>query len=140
MKSDEESTHLTMNSHEDFLELCAAAVAGELSVEEQVKLDDHLGICPECRRARSEYEAAAIKGVAALAEVQDRDNSQGVGTSWSGEKAEAAFFRRLEREQEGSESDRIGYDRSEEAKGGKRFTYRPSQIQWRGGLAGVRGP
>src|ERR1700689_253688 len=123
MKSDEESTHLTMNSHEDFLELCAAAVAGELSVEEQARLDDHLGICPECRRARSEYEAAAIKGVAALAEVHDRDNSQGIDPSWSVEKAEAAFFRRLEREQE-----RTGYDRSDKAKGGKRFTYRPSQI------------
>ena len=120
-----------MGSHEEFLELCAAAVAGELSVEEQVRLDGHLGICPECRLARSEYEAAAIKGVAALAEVHDRDKSQRLDPSWSVEKAEAAFFKRLEREEEGSESDRTGYDRSDKAKGGKRFTYRPSQIQWR---------
>jgi hypothetical protein len=121
-----------MGSHEEFLELCAAAVAGELSVEEQARLDGHLGICPECRRAKSEFEAAAIRSVAALAEEHPQENEQGSSDpSWSVEKAEAAFFRRLEMEEEGSESDRTGYDRSDKAKGGKRFTYRPSQIQWR---------
>jgi hypothetical protein len=42
MNSNEKSRHLTMGSHEEFLELCASAVAGELSVVEQAKLDAHL--------------------------------------------------------------------------------------------------
>ena len=120
-----------MSSHEEFLELCAAAVAGELSVEEQARLDAHLVVCPDCCRAKSEFEAATIRSVAALAEEPPQESEQDGDPSWSVEKAEAAFFRRLEREQEGSESDRTGYDPSDRAKGGKRFTYRPSQIQWR---------
>jgi len=61
-----------MGSHDEFLELCAAATAGELNVEEQARLDAHLAVCPECRRARSEYESAAIRGVAALTEILTR--------------------------------------------------------------------
>ena len=120
-----------MGSHEYFLELCAAAIAGELSVEEQARLDAHLAVCPDCRLARREFEAAAIKGAAALAEQHDQENQEGIDHSWSVERAEAAFFKRLDKEQEGSESDRAGYDPSDEAKSGKRFTYRPSQIRWR---------
>ena len=47
------------------------------------------------------------------------------------EKAEAAFFKRLDREQQDKESGHTGYDASDKAKAGKRFTYRPSQIRWR---------
>jgi hypothetical protein len=117
-----------MSSHEEFLELCAAAVAGELSADEQARLDAHLAVCPGCCRARSEYETAAAKAREALAEQNDQENSESIDESWSAEKAEAAFFKRFDKEQEDDESNRAGYDR---AKAGKRFTYRPSQIRWR---------
>ena len=51
-----------MGSHEEFLELCAAATAGELSVDERARLDSHLAACQECRGAMSEFEACSASG------------------------------------------------------------------------------
>jgi hypothetical protein len=118
-----------MSSHEEFLELCAASTASELSAEEQKRLDAHLAACPECRRARSEYEAAAAKATAALAEEHSREINEGIDRSWSVEEAEAAFFKRLDKDDSGS--DRAGNSLPVRPKIGQRFTYRPSQIRWR---------
>src|SRR5437016_4544351 len=93
-----------MGLHEEFVELCAAATAGELNVEEQARLDAHLAVCPDCRRAKSEYEAAAVKGMAALAEEYGLDDEEGIDSSWSVGKAEEALFKRLGKEQEDSGS------------------------------------
>jgi putative zinc finger protein len=120
-----------MGSHEEFLELCAAAAAGELSVDEQARLDAHLAVCAECRRASREYATAAAKAREALAEEPEQEIQESTDQSWSVEKAEEAFFKRLDREQEDDESNRAGYDVSGRARAGKRFTYRPSQIRWR---------
>jgi hypothetical protein len=118
-----------MVPHDEFLELCAAATAGELSPAEQAKLDAHLAVCPECRRAMSQYEAAAESGMAALAEELAPKEQEGTDSSWSVERAEEALFQRLENEQE-QELSRSGYDAAEPVKTGQRFTYRPSQIRW----------
>jgi hypothetical protein len=116
-----------MGPHEEFLELCAAAIAGELTADEQASLDAHLAVCPECRRARSEYEIATVKGVAALASDQ-QPKDEATDHSWSVDKAEEAFFRRLDKEQE---SNTPRYDFPGKVPAGKRFAYRPSQIHWR---------
>jgi Putative zinc-finger len=52
-----------MTPHEEYLELCAAATAGELNLGEQAKLDAHLTECAECRKAMREYEIASQHGV-----------------------------------------------------------------------------
>ena len=118
-----------MGSHEEFRELCAAATAGELSDHEQAKLSAHLAVCPDCRRLKREYESAAIAGAAALAESHWADSDEVVSDpSWSVAQAEEKFRERLARE------DRLRSvvsNRGEKAGGGRRHTYRPSQIRWR---------
>ena len=56
-----------MEPHDEFLELCALSTSGELSDEEQRKLDAHLALCAECRQALQEFEAAVDVGVPFLA-------------------------------------------------------------------------
>jgi hypothetical protein len=55
-----------MESHEEFRELCALATSGDLSEQEQERLDEHLAGCSECREALGEFEAAATIGVPLL--------------------------------------------------------------------------
>src|SRR5258707_1346447 len=119
-----------MGPHEEYRELCAAATAGELSAGEWVKLNAHLAVCPECRRTMSEYETAAQWGVAALnPEVAPKEEE--TDGSWSVEKAEEAFFKRLDKEQIGQAATKVRQDQTSQARQGQRFTYRPSQIHWR---------
>lgn len=117
-----------MDLHEEFRELCAAAVAGELNADEQARLDAHLALCPDCRRAKSEYEIAAVRGIAAFATEQEPKDDEATDHSWSVDKAEETFFKRLDKEQRLNSA---GYDSATRMPIGKRFTYRASQIHWR---------
>jgi hypothetical protein len=119
-----------MGSHEEFRELCAAATASELSADEQAKLDAHLSVCPDCWKAMSEYEMAAGKGMAALAEELAPREREDSDSSWSVERAEKAFFKRLESEQ-GLQSSNGDSELSDSVKTGQRLAYRPSQMRWR---------
>jgi Putative zinc-finger len=117
-----------MGRHEEFLQLCAAATAGELSREERAKLDGHLAVCSECRLAVAEYEIAAQGAIATLADEFLRSEPQATNDSWSVEDAEKAFFKRLEREQQFSDADQ---NPSEQGRIGQWFTYRPPPMGWR---------
>src|SRR5438128_3165016 len=116
-----------MGSHEEFLELCASATAGELTAEERTRLEAHLAGCPDCRRAMREYEIAARTGVAALA-PEFTANEKATDDSWSIEEAERTLFKRLDAEGIRTTPQQASND---EVKSGQRFTYRPSQIRWR---------
>src|ERR1700688_39546 len=118
-----------MDLHEEYLELCAASTAGELSGEEQKKLEEHLAVCASCRRARHEYEIAFERALPALADelgppLEEPD------PSWSEDNAEAAFFKRLEREKYARPPEVSGMGKAESERPGQRFTYRPSRIPW----------
>src|SRR5580765_2174879 len=116
-----------MTPHEEFLELCAAATAGELNSGEQAKLDAHLTECAECRQAMREYEIASRHGAAALASELAPEGAKS-DSSWSVEQAEETFFKRLDKE---AASQTAAAGEGTWPKRGQRFTYRPSQIPWR---------
>ena len=86
-----------MAPHEEFLELCAARTAGELTPAEEARLEAHLAGCRECREAMADYELAAREAVAALAEEAGEEGNRETD-SWSVEEAEKAFFKRLDTE------------------------------------------
>jgi len=119
-----------MGTHDEFLELCALATAGELTGEERKRLEEHLPVCPSCRQAKKDYESAAGGVVRALAsdfptEEMDADRS------WSVEKAEAAFFERLKQESLSSQAEQSNRLLNSKPPAGQRLSYRPSRIRWR---------
>ena len=78
--------------HDEFLELCAISTSGQLTREEQQRLEEHLAVCPSCREAMQQYEAVVSEAIPALG--PDPENLE-PDPSWSQEHAEAELFQRL---------------------------------------------
>jgi len=85
-----------MAPHEQFLELCAASIAGELTGEERKKLSEHLKSCASCRKALEQFKISAKASIPAAAD--EMHEVAGMAPSLSTEKAEAAFFARFDEE------------------------------------------
>jgi hypothetical protein len=117
-----------MGPHEKFMELCAAATAGELSTDERIELNAHLAECADCRRASRDYVRVTANGIPALAsELAPNDESP--DGSWSVEDAEKKLFETLDQEHEAVPA--VDVSTGRQPKTGQRFTYRPSQIRWK---------
>ena len=87
---------LPSGPHDEFLELCAVSTSGQLSEEEQSRLQEHLAICPECREALRQYKSVVHDAIPAIgAEQSSRIDP---GPSWSQSRAEKALFERLAQE------------------------------------------
>ncbi len=86
-----------MSPHEEFLELCAASIAGELTQEERRKLDEHLSGCADCREVLNQLQETVKTAVPAIAAGLHQNDPE-PDRSWSQDKAEAALFERLSKE------------------------------------------
>src|SRR6266496_5465984 len=87
------------SSHDEFLELCAVATAGQLTAEEQERLREHLNLCSSCAGAMREYEEIAAKAIPAMAEQFLSKQRTHESTDWSKNRAEARLLSRIEQEQ-----------------------------------------
>ena len=53
--------------HDEFLELCAVSTSGQLTEEEQKRLQEHLLVCASCREALREYQLVVDEAIPAIA-------------------------------------------------------------------------
>jgi hypothetical protein len=115
---------LSQSPHDEFLELCAVSTSGQLTAEEQNRLERHLAACPSCREAMTQYEGVVGEAISAMAPEWERVESD---PSWSQVRAETAFFQRSTLEE------KLGTDRGAETapKGVGRIPFSASQATWR---------
>jgi peptidoglycan hydrolase CwlO-like protein len=85
--------------HDEFLELCAASTTGELSDDEQKRLQQHLAVCASCREALRQYESIVSHVIPAIAASEAPESAPTTTGDWSQEEAEKVLFDRLAREE-----------------------------------------
>jgi Putative zinc-finger len=92
---------LTIEPHDEFLELCAVSTSGQLTLEEQKKLDEHLAVCASCRQLCKQYETVVRKAIPGIAASESTVSavSEPSDPSWSEDRAEKELFERLAQEQ-----------------------------------------
>jgi len=76
--------------HEEFLALCAVSTSGELSEEEQKRLEDHVATCRVCLHALREFQEVANVGVPLLSSAlaSSASSEPGLGSEQVAEVAE----------------------------------------------------
>ena len=74
--------------HDEFLELCAVSTSGQLTQEEQKKLEEHLAVCATCREAIRQYEAVVAHAIPTMAADESPEDLE-PGPAWSPDRAEA---------------------------------------------------
>ena len=89
---------LPTEPHDEFLELCAVSTSGQLTGEEQKRLQEHLAVCQSCRESLQQFEAVVGQAIPAIAANEEPESAE-PGPSWSQEQAEKAFFQRLAQEE-----------------------------------------
>jgi uncharacterized protein YhaN len=118
-----------MSPHEEFLELCAASTAGELTKEESRKLDEHLSGCADCREVLKQLQETVKTAVPAIAAGLP-PNEPEFDKSWSQDKAEAALFERLSKEDSQAGSRQTPKDVIDGSEPSHHRAYFPSRFGW----------
>ena len=114
--------------HDEFLELCAVSTSGELTEEEQKRLETHLVVCSSCREALRQYQSVVDQAIPSIAATEEPERI-GHDRSWSPERAEKALFVRLAREEK-RPPDRTG-NRNTSSDFPHRILPTPSESTWR---------
>ena len=114
--------------HDEFLELCAVSTSGELTEEEQKRLEEHLAVCPSCREALRQYQSVIDRALPAIAATEEPDEVER-DHSWSQDRAERALFDRIAREPK-SPPKRTG-NRNTSSDFTDRIVPTPSESTWR---------
>jgi hypothetical protein len=52
--------------HNEFLELCGVSTSGQLTEEEQKKLQAHLAVCESCPETLKQYESVVDQAISAF--------------------------------------------------------------------------
>lgn len=89
--------------HDEFVELCALSTSGDLTDEEQNKLDVHLAVCRQCLDALKEFHVVVDRAIPLLA--SDSFDSEAEREPAANAAAELALFERLAREERFRELD-----------------------------------
>ena len=118
-----------MSPHEEFLELCAASTAGELTQEESHKLDEHLRGCASCREVLKQLQETVKAAVPAIAAGLPQNDSE-PDESWSQDKAEVALFERLSKEDSRAGSRQTQKEAINGAEPSHHRAYFPSRFGW----------
>ncbi len=84
--------------HDEFLELCAVSTSGQLTQEEQKRLQEHLAVCGSCREAIRQYEGVVADAIPSMAADEVPEDLE-AGPAWSQQSAEAALFDRIAQEE-----------------------------------------
>ena len=85
--------------HDEFLELCAVSASGELTEEEQKKLQEHLAVCSSCREVLKQYESIVDQEIPSIAASGSSERVD-PGPDWSQKQAEKRFLDHVAREQQ----------------------------------------
>ena len=92
--------------HDEFLELCAVSTSGQLSEEDQRRLQEHLAGCSSCRTALQQYEAIIRHAIPAMGAEESPERLE-AGGAWSEKQAESSLFARIARDEGGGGIERI---------------------------------
>jgi Putative zinc-finger len=98
--NEHEYDDIRIGPHEEFLELCALWTSGALSEADRQKLGSHLAVCPECRKAKQQFEEITDHAIPVIGAGQLEDEDVVLDEPfWSSERAESSFLARLRREE-----------------------------------------
>jgi hypothetical protein len=88
---------LPPRSHDEFMRLCALSTSGELTSEEEARLEEHLSYCDVCREAQRGYERVIATALPMLASEISAEPEDAPGSeSWSLDEAERKLMKAVE--------------------------------------------
>jgi len=117
--------------HDEFLELCAVSTSGQLTEEDQRRLQEHLAVCSSCREALQQYEAIIRHAIPAIAAEEEIPENLEAGPRWSEKQAKSALFERIAREEGKPRVERNGPIQIHRQNSSRRVLAPASAAAWR---------